>query len=70
MTFEPLHHVKPLPHYEHLTPHTLAVYNGFGKPVAVVANPEDVWFMMRDRPNASTWMVPNADGEIMASKDR
>jgi hypothetical protein len=56
-----MHHVKPLPIYEHLTPHVLVGYNGFGKPTAFIANPEDVWFLTRDRPNASVWMIPDMD---------
>lgn len=60
-----LHHVKPLLHYAHLRPFVMVGYNGYGKPMAFIANPEDVWFI-HDRhhpPSASVWIVPGDDGE-------
>jgi hypothetical protein len=61
-----MHVVQPLPHHKHLTQLMLVGYNGYGKPMAFVANPEDVFFL-HDRhhpPSASIWMVPEPrDGE-------
>ena len=54
-----MYKVEPLPHYKHLQPYKFVIYNGFKEPMAVVANPEDIWFCIHEC-NACCWMIPEA----------
>lgn len=57
--------VAPLPIYAHLQPYRMVIYNGHGEPLAVYANPEDMFFITHRCPHAAIMMFPPADfGDI------
>lgn len=58
-----MHVVKPLPQYERFRPYSLVGYNGYKQPMAMIANPEDLFFMNRrdSSPSTSLWIIPSLD---------